>query len=275
MFDEIKRSTELNLQGSVIKCFFKQASVAVSFLLFVLSSIVCVWFLIVDTSLLASIGIFDNIFLHISVCAFAVMENLILFSVFLYSKLKADAYFYKLVCPCNFTLNLKTVVKYFSVFLAEKICKISAFVMFFLPCGVVFHLAVKMLETGVSKAIFAILVSCFCILLSLSVYSYSVFICKYGMLTFAVLSDADLSVTEIFRISQKLTNGKCKRLYKLKISNLPRYLLCLFIFPAVYCLPYCKMIKNELLMEDKKPYVPKKAHTEKSIVFYFDPVKES
>lgn len=274
MLEDIRRNAKITLQGNVINCFSKQFSVFLSLLLFVLSSIVCVWFLIIDTAPLASIGVFDNIFLHIAVCAFAVMENLILFSVYLYSKLKADAYFYKLVCPCNFTLNLKTVVKYFSVFLAEKICKISAFVMFFLPCGVVFHLAVKMLGTGVSKAIFAILISCFCILLSLSVYSYSVFICKYGMLTFVVLSDADLSVSEIFRTSQKLTNGKCKMSYKLKINNLPRYLLCLFIFPAVYCLPYCKMIKNELLMEDKKPYVPKKAHTEKSIVFYFDPVKE-
>lgn len=275
MFDDIKKSAKIDLQGSIIKCFFKQFSVFLSFLLFVLSGFVCIWFLIIDTAPLASIGIFDNVFLHITVCAFAVAENMVLFSFYLYCKLKSDAYFFNMVFPCDFLLNIKSVVKYLSVYITEIICRLSAFIMFFLPCAVVSFIAVKMLENGVSRPFFAILASCFIILFSLAVYSYAVFSCKYSMLTFAVLSDADLPVKEIFRLAQKLTNGKCKRMYRLKICNIPKYLLSLFVLPSVYCMPYCKISTYELLLDDKKPYVPEKAHTEKSVVFYFSPIKEN
>ena len=74
----------------------------------------------------------------------------------------------------------------------------------------------------------------------------------------------------LIKSSIYMMNGKLVKLFLLKISLLPLKILSLLIVPGIFFLPFCKAAEEIYISDRKKPYLPKrKAHTEKTMVFYF------
>ena len=85
----------------------------------------------------------------------------------------------------------------------------------------------------------------------------------------------DLNLKGIFHMSEIKMSGRCKQLARLKLSNFFRKIPCLLVIPAIFILPFIKATEADFAIEKEKPYMPKKAHTEKPVVFYLSPIKEN
>lgn len=273
MFAENMVNAKTNLQGRILKSFSVIMFSFVSFIFFISSSFCCIYLLIIDTTFLGNLGIFENQYVHAAVCAFAVIENMILFMLHIYTKIRKDCYFYFI--DENFKISINTVYKAIVVYSLKAAKKIISFILFNFPFTAVFVLIINLLQQGISYFSLITFSVCDIVLLIAGLYSYSVYIQKYQLLPFVLIQNQDESIRNIFSLSAKLMNGKCKILLKLKISNLPKKLLCLFVIPLFYYLPYCKAVEADFVLQKEKPHMRRKAYTEKPIVFYFKPVKEN
>ena len=73
MFRNIKENAKFNLQGRILKSFSVIFSSFLSFGIFVLSSVSCMYLLVIDTEFSESIGVFDSQYIIAAACAFAVL----------------------------------------------------------------------------------------------------------------------------------------------------------------------------------------------------------
>lgn len=273
MFAENIENAKYNLQGIVLKSFSVIMFSFLSFILFVLSSFLCLYFLIIDTSFLGNLGVFDNQYIHATVCAFTVIENIVLLIFHIYIKLRKDIFFY--FVDNSAKISIVTVFKAVSIYTFKFVKKILSFVFFNFPFISVFAVTINMLQQGMSNYVFITFSVCDFVLLIVGLYSYAVYIQKYKLLPFVLIENQDENIRDIFLSSAKLMNGKCRRLLKLKIINFPKKLLCLFVFPALYYFPYCKTVEADYVVQKEKPYMRRESYTEKPIVFYFNPIKEN
>lgn len=276
MFAENRENVKYNLQGRALKSFLVVFSSFISIFIFILSSLCCLYLLIVNTDFLGDLGVFNNQYIHAAVCAFAVIENIILLMLHIYLKLRKDLYFY-FICEniSDLRISIRTLYTALSIYALKTVKKIISFIFFSFPFMAVLILLINLLQQGISHLVLLIFSVCDTILMVAGLYSYAVYVQKYQLATFSLIKNQDKNVREHFAFSAKLMNGKCKNLLKLKIINLPKKLLCLFIIPAFYYLPYCKITEADYILQKEKPYMRRKAYTEKPIVFYFEPVKEN
>lgn len=276
MFFENKKNAKINLHGNIMKSFFVILLSFLSFFVCVLSCFCCVYFLLIDTSFLAEIGVFNNQYALAGVCAFAIAENIFLLLFSVYVKLRKDCYFYSLY-ENNIKKNISvvSVIKAFYVFAIKSLKKITALILFLLPFTVVSAGIIFLLKKGISHSILSCLIICAFSLLSVGLYSYAVYVQKFYLVTFVFLKNKNTRIKEIFELSEKMMNNKCKKILKLKIINLPKKLLCLLVIPAIYYLPYCKVIETDFSLQNEKPHMRRKSYAEKPIVFYFKPIKEN
>lgn len=265
----------MNLQGRILKSFFVILSSYASFFIFVLSSFSCIYLLIINTEFLSVYGVFENQYIHAAVCAFVVIENIILFMLHIYVKLKKDVYFYFIDESADMHISVVNVSRACGVYSLKAINKILLLLLFICPFSVVSVLILFFLQHGISYFLLILFSVCDSVLLVAGVYSYAVYIQKYELLPLLLMKYQDESIKDIFSLSAKLMNGKCRNLLKLKLQNIPKKILCLFVLPSVYFLPYCKTVEADYVIQDEKPYMRRKAYTEKPIVFYFKPIKEN
>ena len=198
----------------------------------------------------------------------------VLLLIHVYYKLRKDLYFYYDNVD-NLRISVNTVCKSFCIY-ALRLIKNIFFLMFFIsPFSALTVLIFSLTKQGISQhsLITFILVDIF--LLFIGIYSDVVYIQKYHLLPLVLFENQDKNIREIFKLSAKKMNGICKDLLILKISNFPKKILCLFIVPAIYYLPFYHAVEADFVMQKEKPYMLRRAYTEKPIVFYFKEIKES
>lgn len=275
MFKDNIDNVKINLHGRVLKSFFVIVRSYASFAVFILSCVSCIYLLIIDTDFLSSSGIFDNAYLHATVCAFAVFENIILFMLYIYLRLKMDIYFCFFEESLDIKISTTHVCEAICVYALKTIKKFFWFLFFLCPVFVVSVFIYCSLLNGVSYILLSLFSASDFILLITGVYSYAVYIQKYELLSYVLIKYKNKNIKMMFDMSEKLMEGNCRKLLRLKIYNFPKKVLCFLILPAVYCLPYCKSIEADFSLQKEKPYLHKKANTAKTVVFYFKPVKET
>ena len=275
MFKENMENTKIDLHGRVLKSFFVIMCSYSSFAVFLLSCVSCFYLLIVNTEFLSSVGIFNNSFIHAAVCALAVLENVILFMIYIYLRLKKDTYFNFFEDAIDIKISLSQVYQALCVYFVKTVRKCISFLFFLGPAIIISYIIYSLLQNGISYLqLILFLVSDFVLLIT-GGYSYAVYIQKYEMISYVLIKFKYKKIKAIFDMSEKLMEGNCRKLLKLKLCNIPKKLLCLLILPAVYYLPYCKALESDLVSAKEKPYLRKFANTEKSVVFYFKPLKET
>ena len=275
MFKENIENTKVNLNGRILKSFCVLVSSCAAFAVFFLSSMSCLYLLIIDTELLGSLGVFNSSYIHASVCAFAVVENIILFMLYIYLRLKKDIYFCLFEDGLDIKLSLSHVYQAVCVYFSKTVRKCVSFLFFLCPATIVSYIFYSLLQNGISYSLLILILVSDFVLLITGVYSYAVYIQKYELIPYVLIKFKYKKIKAIFDMSEKLMEGNCRKLLKLKLCNIPKKLLCLLILPAVYYLPYCKALETDLILAKEKPYLRKHANTEKSVVFYFKPLKET
>ena len=275
MFKENMKNTKINLQGRLLKSFFVIVSSFASFAIFLLSCISCLYLLIIDTEFLSNSGLFNSSYIHASVCAFAVVENIILFMLYIYLRLKKDIYFCFFEDGLDIKISLSHVYQAVCVYFVKTVRKCISFLVFLCPAIIVSCIIYSLLQNGTSYSLLILFFVSDFVLLITGVYSYAVYIQKYEMISYVLIKFKYKKIKAIFDMSEKLMEGNCRKLLKLKLCNIPEKLLCLLILPAVYCLPYCKALESDFISAKEKPYLRKFANTEKAVVFYFKPLKET
>lgn len=272
MFAHSRLNCVYNLKGRYFRSFLVAVSEYLSLLLMLLSVLSSVYLLVFDTSLLDKLGIFSNVYIHISVCLFAVIENIALLFIYVYSRLYSKYYFtFRKQIRFRFVVLSKALALYFSLALRKMIL----FVLFSLPSAAflfcIFYLSVN----GISLYLLYILSAGLLLLFVSSLLAYFSYIQKYYLSDILICENNHNSIKHIISDSAQLMNGKCLKLFLLKTLNLPKRAVSLFILPALYFLPVCKSLETDFALIKENPYMQGSAHTEKSVVFYFKPIKEN
>ena len=275
MFRGNKENAKFNLQGRIFKSFCVILFSSLSFVVFVLSCISCMYLLVVNTDFLSSIGVFDNQIALITVCAFAVMENIVLLLLHIYLKLKKDVYFYYFDESENIRILLNTVCKALSIYMLKFIKKLFMLIFFISPFSAILVLIFSLLKSGVSYFTLTIFLIADLFLFTAGICSYIAYIQKYHLLPLVLFENQDENIREIFKLSAEKMNGICKDTAKLKICNFPKRVLSLFVLPMVYYLPLCRAIESDFALKKEIPHMRRKAYAEKPIVFYFKQITEN
>lgn len=276
MFIDYKNYIKDCLRGNILKCYFNIVVSYFSLLLFVLSGVISFYLFIIDTAILSKLGVFSNPILHAILCMFIVIMNLFLFYFYMYCNLKKNCCYF-LVCGHTVKNNIKfnMLVKYSILRVYQFAMKSEAFIIHLLPSFFVTFFITLLLNEGISSILFVLFFACDLLLLIFGFYSFAVFIQKYQLTAYVFMENPEMQMKKIIKLSSIRMNNKCRQLFKFKCLNIFRRLLCLFIIPSLYYLPYCNIYETEFLLQKENSYMQKYAYTKKPIVFYLSPVKEN
>ena len=262
MFNQYRKDAICRLHGRFFRSWLLTTAVPLSFLLFIASVFSCIWLLIVDTSFLGQLNIFNSYFSLGIVCALSVLVNVTLYFVYTAVKIKSESY----IADIRLKISLDMLIKYANMNFMSVIKKIVAFTMFITPFLLFSLITDKIISFGISSVAIIILISSCVLLLFSGIVSNFLYIQKYSALSLMFVYFPEDSIKAIFKHSEGITEGKSGDLLIMKIYNIPKKLT---IFQSV-----AKVMELNLIAENKKPYVTDNAHTEKSVVFYFDSIKE-
>ncbi len=262
MFYEYRNDAICHLQGRFLRSFIFITAVPLSFLIFVASVFSCIWLLVVDTSFLGQLNIFNSYYSLGIVCALSVLVNVTLYFVYIAIKLKSESY----IADIRLKITLDMLIKYATMNFIFVIKKIVAFTMFISPFILFSFITDKIVNSGITLVTFIVLVSSCILLLFSGIVSFFLFIQKYSALPLMFVCFPEDSIKTVFMHSEHITEGKCGDLLRMKIYNIPKKL-------TIFC-PVAKVMELALITKNKKPYVTDNAHTEKSVVFYFDRIRE-
>ena len=259
----------MDLSGNYLKSFIKIAEVYASFCFFGLYCISSVYLFVFNTTVFEQIGVFTNSYTLAFSCILSVLVGFILFLFAYFVKFRKDRYFLSFSADIEFrAVTFSAILKIIFLYYAVAVRKIFAFVCFLLPSVLLSFFVVHQLSSGISVMILAVLIAADMIL-ALSGFVFSaVYSGRYALTIRQYLLTPDLSVRKIIKESALSMNGKCARLFALKICHIPKKIVSLLILPAVYCLTYCKAAEASLALGKENPYISKKNYTEKPVVFY-------
>lgn len=257
----------------MMKTYFKNFAIYLSdylsFTLFLFTMIFVVYFLLFDTSYLASLGVFDNEFILATVCAIASLEICGLFLSYNYFKLKKIIYFSRI----DKFIDLNVLTRFVCLRIISALVRLVSLLVFFSPFLLSLSGIFYLTENGISENVFFIFCMGSASLLVVSVLSYSVFIQKLTFLYYDFINAPYMNFKSLLKLSAENSDGNLFMLFKLKLRNLPKKFFSFLIFPAIYYLPSCLYDVYDFLYEKENPY-PHKANTEKTVVFYFEPIKD-
>ena len=271
MFNEYLIFAKEKISGKVFKSALIYFSVPFSIFLFLLTLICTFIFFFYDTTLLDSLGVFENELYLGVVCAFFTSELIFLFYLMFYAQMKKHSYFSDLKVQFDFAL----VCRFIAVQTLSFIRKTILAFLFLSPAIISALISYFLIDKGVTQSILIILISATSIMTASGFVFYFIYIQKYSLVKYVCLDSRFLSVSDIFKESFCRTDGKLLMMCRLKISNILRFALSLFVIPAFYYLPLIEFYKYSFLVHNEKPYEQNSAHTEKSVVFYFSPVREN
>ncbi len=272
MYEDLRRDALFLLDGRFFKSFLISVSKYATFFLMISVLFFSSYLLFIDTLFLEKIGVFNNDYSTVIACAVFVIVNISLFFLHIASSLLTDVYFtFSEAVKMDLFLILKACCMYFLLFVKKILCFILFMAPSFFASSVLGYLSLK----GTYLPVLAITGVAFLLLFIVGLYFYSVFKQKYRLVPYFLINSSTHSVNESFKSAALQTDGKCHRLLFLEIYNFPKKLLCLIILPAIYFLPVIKTVEFSFLLQKENPYMRRKAHTEKTVVFYFEPVKEN
>ena len=273
MYDTNKINAKQNLHGNIIRSFFMLFRPTAVFLIFILSSVLCLYFLGFNTEWFNDYSVLNNNYMFPLLCFAAISENIALFIIFIYFRIICNLYFY--LYDSDIFIPIKLLVKFLVMYAVAFVKKITSLLLFCFPFVAFSLLTLFFLHQGISIYSAIVFTACNIILFCAGMYSFCVYIQKYQLIAVILYRHKEMSINEIFHMSEIKMSGRCKHLACLKLSNFFRKIPCLLVIPAIFILPFTKATEADFSIEKEKPYMPKKAHTEKSVVFYLSPVKEN
>ena len=266
MLSSVKESADINLKGKRVKSFAIAASPFVSFIFLLLSILSSFYLLVIDTDLLSNLGIFKNMYLHLIVCLILFSVNVILLCFHIYLRIYCKNYF---IFYSIEKINMKIIFKAFILYIALFFIKTLQFIFFIMPFMIVLLYTINIFEKGVSIAHFALLSVCSPILLFCGIAAFSICSQRYFLADVFLYVENNKSIRNAIKQSAIKMNGKCRRSAFFDVYSIYMKFLSLFLIPAVYFIPEIKAQKAYCVLEKEIPYVNKRQHTEKTIVFYF------
>lgn len=102
-------------------------------------------------------------------------------------------------------------------------------------------------KTSTYATVYYTLIFGIVILLSIARFFYNCAINRYSYATFYLCTDLNISVNDAIEKSRENTDGFIKDSVFLKTSLLPWILCCIFIFPALYVIPFTKLSKARFI----------------------------
>ncbi len=252
------------IKNNIVRSFAVYCSDFLSFLLLITSSVSVIYLFIFDTTFFTSIGVFTND-LTLGIASFlAVTEITALYYIHYYFKLKKNIYFS--VCD-NAEITFYDTFRCSLLTLITLLKKMFTFFVFMSPFMLTVSAIYYLHENGYSQNVIYISVGCATLLFISGLVFFRMYILKYTLINYVFINNKNLPLSEIFRKAENLSDGKLIRLFILRIYNLPKKLLSVFLFPAVYYLPYCHFSEYDFLLQKENPYSVT-LNTDKSVVFY-------
>lgn len=257
------------MRKTYFKNFIIYLSDYLSLALFLLTVFFTFYFLIFDMSYPALIGIFENELLLGVVCAVSSLEICGLFLSYNYFKLKKMIYFSRI----DKFIDLNVLTRFVCLRIISALVRLVSLLVFFSPFLLSLSGIFYLTENGISENVFFIFCMGSVSLFIVSVLSYSVFIQKLTFLSYDFIKAPYMNFKSLLKLSAENSDGNLFMLFKLKLRNLPKKFFSFLIFPAIYYLPSCQFDVYNFLYEKENPY-PHKMNTEKTVVFYFEPIKD-
>lgn len=272
MFADYKTDVKLSLEGKRIKSFLLLAGRFLSFLLFVFYCFSVIYMFVWNTSFFKSLGMYKNNYILGAACASAVIIGAALFLFFIWVKFISLSWFAAVQdenfspVKMNFSRILKITGMYFNVFFRKALNYVLFLIPLFLYSAGIYLLN----DNEMPEKVFYILASGEWIIFFISAAAAYIYNLRYSLINSRLYYETDKRGDLLIKSSIYMMNGKLVKLFLLKISLLPLKILSLLIVPGIFFLPFCKAAEEIYISDRKKPYLPKrKAHTEKTMVFYF------
>lgn len=166
-----------------------------------------------------------------SIC-FYIITDYILKAEFLKTSIRKERF--KLFEFLNISLQLKIIYLYSAKF----IINFFKTVFYLLPAVLTALVTIALLENGIDKKVFAALCLLFIVLLVSGMY-FSFCSCqRLAFLSQAIYLNQSESVFEIIKRARVLSDGKCFEIAHFKLSFLGWKMLCIFILPMIFVVPY-------------------------------------
>ncbi len=252
------------MKNNLLRSFAVYSSDLLSLLLFFTSLISVIYFFLFDTKFFASLGVFTNE-VTLGLASFiAVIEITALYFIHFYCKLRKTAFFS--FCD-NSEFTLYDTARFSLLILIVNIKKLFSLFVFFSPFLLTVSAIFYLHDSGYPQSIIYLFVSCSSLLFISGLVFFRMYILKYSLVPYVFINYRNLSVSDVFRKSDDMTDGKIIRLFILKTFNLPKKMLSLFLLPALYFLPYCLYSEYDFLLQKENPY-SYSVNTDKSVVFY-------
>ena len=124
--------------------------------------------------------------------------------------------------------------------LRTSLLKISACLVFLIPSVTLGSYAFYELGKGVSVKLFVFLCVFTFVLALIGLFFAFVFSQKYFLSDYLFFENSAAGIGESIKLSSQIMDSECFRTAFFKLSFIPWFLLCIFIFPAVYVYPYYK-----------------------------------
>ena len=264
MLSDVRIHARNNLRGNRLKSIVVSVAPCICRILLILSTASSFYLLVVDTYFLSSLGLLENISVHFTVTALLIVENIALYFLYNFSRFYAKNYFvYYSVEKIKFSDVIGCSLLYFCIFMFNMMMLL----LFLAPCVVSTIVILKIAERGVAASVFCIMMLSDVIILSAGLICYRIYTLK------AYLADVYFyktkSIASAFRCSFRKMNGKCIKLLMFEIKYFYMRFLSALLLPLFHYLPLYKAMRSFFVLEKEIPYVDKRRHTEKTIVFYF------
>ncbi len=136
--------------------------------------------------------------------------------------------------PLSFNIQLKIIYLHFLRFFKN----IFTFVFYLFPSAAVALITLYFLNDGIDGFIFLLLVILFAALLISGLYFSFVSAQSLAFIDEAVFSNPSLTVSQTLKAAKESTAGRCFSLAKFKLSFVVWFLLCVFLIPAFFVIPY-------------------------------------
>lgn len=225
-----------------------------------------IYLLVIDTSFIGELRLYDNRYTAMFVCFFAVIIGFVLFMLTVKSVLNYKFSLFSIIDNCKTeSIDVNTLIKYSTLRISVIFLKLIYFAVCMMPCALLSLTIFFFMKNGVSVAVLTVLTVCNAVLFFSGLFHCVCMIQKFGLCDYYFAENKNESVTAIIKMSSYLMNGRCEKTAVYKTRHFIFKLLGLFL-PVLNVRETAKEI---LIMTNKIiPYVQSSAHTEKSVVFY-------
>ncbi len=267
MNGKLYKSVKLCLKRDITKLSIQLFFARLSRLLFIMYAFFSFYFLIFDVSFIEGIGLYENEFAAFGAAFISVAVGTVLFFLSLWLnftiKLKIESSCDNIgVLQFNTAAAIKLAMLKAVIFLRSS----AVFAVNLMPSVLAFTILLYLLKSGISRNIFALLISCSCLLFLSGFIASFCLVQKYSLCLKIFSENSKKTFYEIFKISEYLTNGRLKKTAVTKLIRFPLFLLGII-------LPNIAVAETALyyfIMTDKIiPHMQRSANAEKPVVFYF------